>query len=153
MRELRQLLVASGRREVPGDQATEPLGWTPGDSPEPVPAGHPVRLPVRPGLVLEVGRRRREEGALPLAPAVQQGDALLLAVQGRAAVACQGQVGGDALPQAVAEEGLIHAKWVPRALGVLLQPVCENKGGRGRGKERDEDKRIRGRKKALLAFL
>lgn len=147
VRELRQLLMASERHRVPGDQAA------PGDSPEPVPAGHPVRLSICPGLVLEVRWRRREEGALPLAPAVQQGDALLLAVQGRATVARQGQVGGDALPEAVAEEGLVHAQWVPRAFGVLLQPVRVSKGDTGRGKREGEDKRMRrGRKKSTVSI-
>lgn len=63
----------------------------------------------------------REEGALPLAPAVYQGHAFLLSIKGGVVIAGQGQVGSDAFPKAIAEKGLIHTKWVPGSLGVLLQ--------------------------------
>lgn len=110
------------------------------------------------GLVLIV-LRRREERAFPLASAVHQGHAFLFSVQGGVVIAGQRQVGGDAFPEAIAEKGLIHAEWVSRSLGVLLQSASGKKEGRGR-REREghrgvEDKGMRKRrdKRGWLVFL
>lgn len=149
---LSQLLLASGRREVPGDQATVPLRGTQGTAKLPS-FGH--TLGVRRPLVSEVGRRG-EEAALSLAPCVHQRGALLLPVQGGAVLTGQGQVGGDALPQAVAEEGLVHAQGVFCSLGALLQSVSGKTGAEGRKRERDarewRTRRGRRRKKGLVSI-
>lgn len=51
---------------------------------------------------------RWEEGTLPFASTVHQGDTLLLSIEGGAVITGQGQVGGYAFSKAVAEERLIY---------------------------------------------